>query len=57
MSKPAAVTTYTKEQVLGSQRFSNVQKDILGALLGGDQECTLEQAEKLIQEFEKKEVR
>lgn len=56
MSKTAA-TTYTKEQILGSQRFSNVQKDILGALLDGEQQYTLEQADKIIKDFEKKEAR
>ncbi|EJW14723.1 hypothetical protein [Paenibacillus alvei] len=57
MSKAAAATTYTKEQILGSQRFSNVHKDILGALLDGSQQYTVEQAEKLIKDFEKKEAR
>lgn len=58
MSKAATATTYTKEQILGSQqRYSNVQKDVLGALLDEEQQYTLEQAEKIIKDFEKKEAR
>jgi len=55
MSK--TITTYTKEQILGSQRFSNVHKDILDALLVESQQYTIEQAEKLVKDFEKKEAR
>ncbi|NGP58153.1 hypothetical protein FLT15_07040 [Paenibacillus thiaminolyticus] len=56
MSK-AAAATYTKDQILGAKRFSNVQKDILGALLDDSQQYTIEQAEKIIKDFEKKEAR
>ncbi|SYX84610.1 hypothetical protein [Paenibacillus alvei] len=57
MSKAATATTYTKEQIMGSQRYSSVQKDVLGALLDEEHQYTVEQAEKIIKDFEKKEAR
>ncbi|WP_442601746.1 hypothetical protein [Paenibacillus sp. KN14-4R] len=49
------VQTYTKQQFLESQQFSPLQKDVLNALLE-DREYTIEQANKIIEQFEKKVV-
>jgi hypothetical protein len=55
MSK-ATASAYTKEQILESQRFTNIQKDVLGALLDEEQQYTLEQVDKAIKDFDKREA-
>lgn len=57
MSKNETATTYSKEQIVNSQRFTNIQKDVLNALLDGGFQYSLEDAEKCIKLFEKKEAR
>lgn len=51
----ASAPTYTKQQFLSAQRFSD-RKDILNALLVDDQLYTMEQVETLLADFMKKEV-
>lgn len=51
----ASAQTYTKQQFLSAQRFSD-KKDILNAVLVDDQLYTMEQVETLLADFMKKEV-
>lgn len=47
--------TYTKQQFLSAKRFAG-HSDLLNALLDDDQIYTMEQVEKLLEDFIKKEV-
>jgi hypothetical protein len=48
--------TYTKEQFIGSQRFTGAQKDVLNALLVDGESYTDTQVIKLINDFLEKKV-
>jgi hypothetical protein len=48
--------TFSKAQIVSSSRFSFIEKDILKALLE-DKKYTLEEAKKILDDFNKKEVR
>lgn len=50
------VPVYTKQQFLAAKRFAG-QTDMLHALLDDDQVYSMEQVEKLLADFKKKEVR
>ncbi|MEW9096415.1 MAG: hypothetical protein AB2417_15160 [Clostridiaceae bacterium] len=47
---------FTKEQIISSSRFNIIQKDILEALLE-DKEYSLDEAKKVIDNFNKREVK
>lgn len=51
-SKPAANSTFSKEQILNCNKYKNRQ-DLLSALLKPDKEYVLEDVDKVIQNFEK----
>ena len=47
---------FSKEQILSSKQFTVIEKDVLKALLGESQ-YTLKEAKKIIDDFNKKEVK
>lgn len=47
---------FSKEQIVSSKQFTEIEKDILKALLS-NKEYSLEEARKIIEEFNKKEVK
>ncbi|MEW9093944.1 MAG: hypothetical protein AB2417_02580 [Clostridiaceae bacterium] len=47
---------FTKEQIINSSKFNRIEKDILKALLE-DKEYSLDEAKKIIDDFNKKEVK
>lgn len=49
-------SSYTKEQILKSKRFAN-RKDALYVLLEDDKKYTLEEVDKILKDFYKKEVK
>lgn len=51
-----AGTPYSKSQLLAAKRYTPAQKDILSAVLSGDQAYTHEQAQSLLESYLKKEV-
>lgn len=48
---------YTKQQIVTSNRFAPVERDILSVLLKDDETYTLDQARAVLEEFARKEVR
>jgi hypothetical protein len=52
----APLAAYTKEQFLASKQFTAVQKDVLRALLKDGETYTVDQAQKLIDDFAKRKV-
>lgn len=53
----AAVPAYTKAQFLASKQFTAVQKDVLRALMKDGETYTVEQAQKLIDDYAKRKVK
>jgi hypothetical protein len=53
----AGAPVFTKEQLLGSIRYSGVEKDVLRALLPEGAAATHEQAAQLLRQFQSTEVR
>lgn len=47
---------FTKEQIINSNKFNIIQKDVLKALLE-DKQYSLDEAKKIIENFNKKEVK
>lgn len=47
---------FTKEQIVNSNKFNVIEKDILKALLE-DKEYSLDEAKKVLEDFNKKEVK
>lgn len=47
---------FTKEQIVNSNKFNVIEKDILKALLE-DKEYNLDEAKKVLEDFNKKEVK
>lgn len=47
---------FTKEQIVNSNKFNVIEKDILKALLE-DKEYNLDEAKKIVDDFNKKEVK
>ncbi len=47
---------FSKEQIVSSKKFTVIEKDILKALLG-ENHYTLKEANKVIDDFNKKEVK
>ncbi|WP_315117768.1 hypothetical protein [uncultured Clostridium sp.] len=47
---------FTKEQIINSNKFNVIEKDVLKALLE-DKQYSLDEAEKVIENFNKKEVK
>ncbi|WP_291579556.1 hypothetical protein [Clostridium sp. UBA6640] len=47
---------FNKEQIVNSNKFTQIEKDILKALLD-DKEYSLEEANNIIDEFKKREVK
>ncbi|MBU5485243.1 hypothetical protein KQI86_12935 [Clostridium sp. MSJ-11] len=47
---------FTKEQIINCNKFNTIEKDILEALLE-DKEYSLDEAKKIIEDFNKKEVK
>ncbi|WP_169729999.1 hypothetical protein [Thermicanus aegyptius] len=56
MSEKKAAVKFTKEQFLKSANFTPVQKDVLSSLLKDDEAYTLDQVQKLIEDFAKRTV-
>ena len=52
----AAAPAYTKAQFLVSKQFTAVQKDVLRALMKDGETYTVEQAQKLIDDYAKRKV-
>lgn len=48
---------YTKRQFINSKKFTPAHKDLLHVLLKDEETYTNEQAEKLVEDFMKKEVK
>jgi hypothetical protein len=48
---------FTKEQILGSTKFNLIERDILRALLKENAGYSLDEANKLLKEFNDKEVK
>lgn len=47
---------FNKEQIINSNKFTQIERDILKALLD-DKEYSLEEAKNIIDEFKKREVK
>ncbi|MDU1348271.1 hypothetical protein [uncultured Clostridium sp.] len=47
---------FTKEQIVNSNKFTQIERDILKALLA-DESYSLEGAKKVLEDFKKKEVK
>ncbi|GAA0122251.1 hypothetical protein UT300018_15670 [Clostridium faecium] len=47
---------FTKEQIINSSKFTQIEKDILKALLD-DKQYSLEEVKNIIDDFNKKEVK
>lgn len=47
---------FNKEQIVNSNKFTQIERDILKALLD-DKEYSLEEAKNIIHEFKKREVK
>ncbi|GKU75660.1 hypothetical protein [Paenibacillus sp. L3-i20] len=56
IKKEVEVPVFTKSQIIDSNQFSPNKKDVLHAVLKDDSSYTVEQAEKLINEFVKRKV-
>lgn len=57
-SKTLAVeVAFTKEQFLGSQQFTNIEKDFLAALLQENRGYTISEARKLLADYKSKEAK
>lgn len=52
-ARPAA---YTKAQFLASKQFTAIERDVLRALMREDETYTVDQAQKLIDDFAKRKV-
>ncbi|WP_438497167.1 hypothetical protein [Paenibacillus sp. IHBB 3054] len=52
----ASVTSYTKEQFLGSAKYSYQDKDVLAALLDQDKLYTADEVQQVIDDFKNKEA-
>ncbi|OMF50879.1 hypothetical protein [Paenibacillus peoriae] len=48
---------FTKDQFLGSQQFTNIEKDFLSALLQDERTYTISEAKNLLTEFNAKEAK
>lgn len=57
MSKKEKIITFTKEQFLRSNKFSNVEKDAIRALLTDNVEYTFEEVQKILEDFKSRKVR
>lgn len=55
--KKVEETKYTKEQILKSNRFTGVQKDVLHVVLDDDEKYSLQEVESLMNSFNAKEVK
>ncbi|MEC0171655.1 hypothetical protein [Paenibacillus graminis] len=53
----ASVASYTKEQFLGSAKYSYQDKDVLEALLEPEKLYTAAEAQQVIEDFKKKEAK
>ena len=53
--KQETVSSYTKEQILGSKKYKD-RRDILGVLLTDGAEYTLEKVDSLLEKFMKGKV-
>lgn len=56
MSKKEAAPKFTKQQFLKVANFSQVERDVLRALMKDDETYTLDQAQKLVSDFAKRKV-
>ena len=56
MSKDKAAPKFSKAQLLRSLNFTPVQKDVLRTVLKDDEQYTLDQAHKLIEDYAKRKV-
>lgn len=57
MSKQEKIITFTKEQFLRSNKFSNVEKDAIQALLTDNEGYTFEEVQKILEDFKSRKVR
>ncbi len=49
--------TFTKEQIIRSNKFLRIDKDILRAILEDGKEYTLKECHGILEKFKKKEVK
>lgn len=52
-----AAPKFTKQQFLKAANFSQVERDVLRALMKDDEKYTLDQAQKLVSDFAKRKVK
>lgn len=52
-----AAPKFTKQQFLKAANFSQVERDVLRALMKDDESYTLDQAKKLVDDFSKRKVK
>jgi len=57
MSKKEKIITFTKEQFLRSNKFSNIEKDAIQALLTDNVEYTFEEVQKILEDFKSRKVK
>lgn len=57
VKRTAPVAQYTKAQVLQAKRFSNAEKDVFSAILTDDSSYSLDDLNKALADFNRKEVR
>jgi hypothetical protein len=50
-------TAFSKKQILKSKEFSHIEKDVLNAILKDGKQYTLEQVEKILEDFKKRKVK
>ncbi|WPS88612.1 hypothetical protein SMD22_06570 [Brevibacillus halotolerans] len=55
MSKKNSTARFKKEQFIGSDRYTEVQKDIISALLDNTNTYTKEEVDNILLEFARKE--
>jgi hypothetical protein len=55
MSKEDNINAYTKEQLLQSKQFTEIEKDALRVLLNGTT-YTIDEAKKILDEFKNRKV-
>lgn len=52
-----ATSSYTKQQIIKSSKYSLIEKDVLNALLEEDGKYTLDEVAKVLDNFAKKKVK
>lgn len=55
--KSQVTSSYPKQQIVKSSKYSLIEKDVLNALLEEDKKYTLEEVAKVLDNFAKKKVK